>query len=299
MDLNEITVFIKVVELGSFSQAAKSLGMPNSTVSAKISELENRLGVSLMKRTTRKLFITPEGQKFFDSCRTGLEQIRSATSTIMGTKAEPHGLLRITAPISLGAALLPRVLSLYKEKYPAVQLEISLNDQTVDLISDGFDIALRAGDLKDSSLIAKKLGEVYFAPFASNKYLKNFGRPEAPEDLSKHCCLQFSNLGVGDWQLSSGKKIVQIPMTQKILINELTLLKTLAVDSAGIALLPTFLCLGEVRAGKLIRILPEWKAHSRIISFVYGGQKYIPSKVSSFIQLATESIKENLQNFEF
>ena len=299
MDLNEITVYIKVVELGSFSQAAKFLGMPNSTVSAKISDLEKRLGVSLMKRSTRKLFITPEGQSFFESCRTGLDQIRTATSTIMGTKEEPHGLLRITAPISLGAALLPKIISLYKEKFPLVQLDISLNDQTVDFISDGFDIAIRVGELKDSSLIAKKLGEVYFAPFASSKYLKKFSLPETPQDLSKHSCLQFSNLGTGDWQLISAKKTVQIPMMQKILINELTLLKTLALDGAGIALLPTFLCLHEVQTGKLIRILPEWKAHSRVVSFVYGGQKYIPTKVSSFIQLATESISSSLQNFEF
>ena len=184
MDLNEITVFIKVIELGSFSQAAKFLTMPNSTVSAKISDLEKRLGVSLLKRTTRKLFITAEGQKFFESCRTGLDQIRSATTAIMGTQGEPHGLLRITAPISLGVALLPRLIAMYKEKYPLVELDISLNDQLVNLISDGFDIAIRAGELKDSSLLTKKLGEVYFAPFASAKYLKNSGTPETPQQLS-------------------------------------------------------------------------------------------------------------------
>lgn len=299
MDLNEINIFIKVIELGSFSQAAKALGMPNSTVSSKISELEKRLGVSLMKRTTRKLFITAEGQEFFNSCRTSLEQIKLATSVIMGTKAEPHGLLRLTAPISLGAALLPKIITLYKEKYPQVQLEIALSDDTVDLISAGFDIAIRVGVLKDSSLIAKKLGEVYFAPFASPKYLKNFGTPRVPLDLKNHCCLQFSNLGRGDWQLSSGKKTVQILMAQKIIVNELTLLKSLALDGVGVVLLPTFLCLSDVRAGKLIRILPEWKTHSRTVSFIYGGQKFVPAKISSFIQLAADLIKENLENFEF
>ncbi len=296
-DLNEVAVFIKVVEMGSFSQAARQLGMPNSTVSAKVSDLEKRLGVSLIRRTTRKLFVTAEGQVFFERCTRGLEEIRSAEEELTAGQSEPQGLLKITAPIELGSIILPKVIEKFKNQFPKVNIDLFLSDRTVDIVSEGFDLAIRAGDLKDSSLIAKKLGGVYFAPFASQSYLKKTSSPKVPKDLKDHSCLQFTPLGIEEWNLL-GPKSVTVPMRKQIVINELNIIKALTVSGVGISLLPTFLCFSEVQAGKLVRVLPEWRTNIRPVHFVYVGQKHASPKVNAFILVATDIIKSSLQSFE-
>lgn len=298
MDLNEVAVFIKVVEMGSFTQAARNLGMPNSTVSAKVSELETRLGVSLIKRTTRKLFVTDEGRAFFERCTRGLKEIQAAEEEIVSGQREPQGILRVTAPIELGGSVLPKVITEFHQKFPKVQFDLFLSDRTVDMISEGFDLALRAGDLKDSSLIAKKLGSVYFAPFASPQYLKKMKAPSHPKDLREHSCLQFAPMGLEEWKLVGPKNSVSVPMNKRIVINELNVIKALTLNGLGIALLPTFFCFPEVQSGKLVRILPEWRSNLRPVHFVYAGQKYASPKIQAFISLASELIKSNLQIYE-
>jgi DNA-binding transcriptional LysR family regulator len=144
MDLNEINVFLKVVQLGSFTKAAKALDMPNSTVSAKVSSLEARLGVALIRRTTRKLFVTDAGQVFFDRCTVGLTEIKAAEEDVTLVQSEPQGVLKITAPVELGAILLPPVIAAYSKKYPKVLLEFQLSDRKVDLVAEGIDLAFRA-----------------------------------------------------------------------------------------------------------------------------------------------------------
>src|SRR6185437_12712958 len=158
MDLNEISVFIQVVKTGSFTHAARKLGMPNSTVSSKVSSLEKRLGTTLIQRTTRKLSITAAGQAYFKRCLQGLEEIETAETEVMAIQSEPQGTLRVTAPIELGHGALCSILSKYSAKYPKVRTELLLTDREVDLISESFDLAIRAGDLEDSSLKAKKIG---------------------------------------------------------------------------------------------------------------------------------------------
>ncbi|MBX9769040.1 MAG: LysR family transcriptional regulator, partial [Bdellovibrionales bacterium] len=196
MDLNEISVFIRVVQTGSFSLAANQLGMPNSTVSHRVSSLEKRLGITLLQRTTRKLHVTPLGEAYFKKCLQGLEALQIAEQDIVSNQKEPQGLLRITAPAELGSTVLPQIVSDFTKKYPKVQVESILTDRRVDLLGEGVDLAIRAGPLKDSSLIAKKIGSSYFAPFASTKYLKAKGTPHQPKDLSGHDCLLFPPLGL-------------------------------------------------------------------------------------------------------
>jgi len=298
MDLNEIAVFLKVVEMGSFTQAAQQLGMPNSTVSAKVSDLETRLGVSLIKRTTRKLFVTDEGRAYYKRCHKGMEELQAAEDELSAVQKEPQGLLRITAPIELGGSVIPKIVVAFKSKYPKVSFDINLSDRTVDLIAEGFDVAIRAGDLKDSSLIAKKLGSVYFAPFASAQYLKKAGTPTSPKDLRQHSCLQFSPLGIEEWKFAGPKGTVTVPMSKQIVSNEINGIKALTLSGLGIALLPTFLCYSEVQGGKLVRILPEWRSNLRPVQFVYSGQKHTSTKINAFISVGTEIMKESLQGFE-
>ncbi len=147
MDFNEVAIFIKVVQEGSFSKAAHNLGMPNSTVSAKISSLEKRLGVTLIQRTTRKLNITPAGNAYFKRCMLGLEEIKAAEAEIANIQGEPQGLLRITAPFELGSTVLPQIVSSFIKKYSKVRIELILTDRRVDLLSENIDLAIRAGEM--------------------------------------------------------------------------------------------------------------------------------------------------------
>lgn len=298
MDFNEVAIFIKVVQEGSFSQAAKKLGMPNSTVSAKVSNLEKRLGVTLIQRTTRKLNITPAGDAYFKRCIQGLEEIKAAELEIASTQGEPQGLLRLTAPAELGSSLLPGLVSQYLKKYPKARMEVLLTDRRVDLLSENVDLAIRAGDLKDSSLIAKRVGTIYFAPFASAKYLKSNGTPTHPRELRSHNCLQFTPIGVDEWKMTGPKGSLNVPVPGKILVNDMLALKKMALMDDGIAFLPTYFCYSEVKAGKLVRILPEWRSHLTPVHFVYPAQRFVTPKLSAFIALASEAIKKSFEDCE-
>jgi DNA-binding transcriptional LysR family regulator len=298
VDLNEVFVFIKVIQEGSFSQAAKKLGMPNSTVSAKVSSLEKRLGVTLIQRTTRKLSITEPGKAYFKRCMQGLEEIESAENELANVQGEPHGLLRITGPVELGGSILPDILAEFSNKYPKVRTEVILTDRRVDLLSESVDLAIRAGELKDSTLIAKRLGSAYFILVASPKYLKTKGAPAHPRDLRNHPCLVYTPLGVDEWKLVSSKGGFNVPLPGRIIANDLKMLRLLTLRSEGIALMPTHLVYTDVQAGKLIRILPEWRTALSPVHFVYPAQKYVTPKLNAFISLATDSLKKLFEEFE-
>ncbi len=298
MDLNEIAVFIKVVQTGSFSQAAKQLGMPNSTVSFKVSSLEKRLGLTLIQRTTRKLNITPAGQSYFKACLQGIEQIQAAETEMASIQGEPQGLLRITAPIELGSSVLPDLVSQYTSKYPKVRVEVILSGRRVDLLAESVDLAIRAGELKDSSLIAKKIGSGYFAPVASPKYLKAKGKPSHPRELKDHDCVQFTPMGLEEWKLISSKGAFNAALPARMMIDDLAMVKLLTLKGDGIALLPTHLCYPEIQAGKLVRILPDWRTAINPVHFVYPAQRYVTPKLSAFMEMALDALKKSFENFE-
>ena len=231
MDLNEIQVFVKVAQTGSFTQAAKQLQMPNSTVSARVSSLEKRLGVTLIQRTTRKLNLTPAGRSYYENCQKGLEQIVGAENEVTAGQGEPSGRLRITTPANVASTLMPDILTRFLQQYPKVELELILVDRRVDLVAEGVDLAIRAGELKDSSLIAKKLGVSYFATFASPAYLKKFGVPKEPKEISQFQCIQFVGMGREKWEFTNNKNRVSVAMKQKIVVDDLHMAKALAIPT--------------------------------------------------------------------
>ena len=297
MDLNETAIYVKVVEAGSFAAAATQLDMPKSTVSAKVSALERRLGVTLIRRTTRRLFVTDAGKEYYSQSVQALRQIAHAEEQLSQHQSAPHGLLRITAPIELGGVILPRVIGEFQKRYPDVQIEILLSNETMDLIKAGVDLALRVGELKDSTMISKKLGTIYFGAFANAKYLKSNGKPESPKDLKDHCCLVFNPQGNRSWTLNGPKGSQTINFLKHMLINDLYLIKSLALAGVGVALLPTFFSYSETRDGKLVRILEDWKTNVRPVSFVYPHQEFAPKKLTAFLDVATEIIRGDLANF--
>lgn len=295
MDLNEVAVFIKVVQVGSFSKAAGQLGMPNSTVSAKVSSLEKRLGVTLIQRTTRKLNITPAGLEYFKRCIEGLEQIHKAETEIVSSQMAPQGLLRITAPVEFGGSTLPQIITDYIKKYPQMRVEVLLTDRVVDLLGENVDLAIRGGNLEDSTLIGKKIGESTFGLFASPKYLKSKGSPSHPKELRHHQCIQLTPLGDGEWNLKGPKSTFDASITASLKVNDLTIAKGLAVLGNGIVLLPTDFCLAELRSNKLLRILPDWGSGLTPLHFVYPAQRFVAPKLSAFIAMAAEPLKQDFE----
>lgn len=298
MDINEVAIFIKVVQKGSFTGAALALDMPKSTVSMKITNLEKRLGVTLIKRSTRTLRVTPAGEAFFLRTIKGLEEIMAAEIAVKSENVEPQGLLRISAPVDLGNYILPELIKPFQKKYPKVKIDLFMTDRRVDFLSEEVDLAIRAGDLKDSSLIAKKVGEVEFRIFASPKYLKDRGAPKELRDLNSHDCILISTLSSTEWKLKYAKRSVTVPLPGKIIVNDMTLAKNLTIQGAGLALLPSYLCMSEVNSGKLIPILNECRSNVSPIHFVYPPQKYVPLATKAFIEMATATLLEKLKPLE-
>ncbi len=297
-DLNEVVVFVRVAQAGSFTQAAKQLSMPNSTVSARVSSLEKRLGTTLIQRTTRKLNLTQTGREYFKRCLQALHEIEGAEAEVTSAQTDPQGALRVTAPSAMGDTLLPEIVARFVDSYPKIDFELILSDRVIDLVAEGVDLAIRGGDLKDSSLVMKKLGISYFAPFASVAYLKKHGQPKHPKDLRDHRCLQFTPLGRERWEFTNGKNRVEVPMSGKCVVDDLDAIKALAMTGNGIALLPTFHCGFEAKHGKLARVLPDWHSRPNPVSFVYPAQPFVPPRLQAFIDMATEPLRKRLSEFE-
>ncbi len=294
MDLNEVMVFVKVVQAGSFSQAARQLGMPNSTVSARVSGLEQRLGVTLLQRTTRKLHLTQAGASYYQKAAQGLDGILQAEAEIAASLHEPQGLLRVTAPADMGNFCLVDLISALRKRHPLLGVELIFTDRFVDLVAEGVDVAIRAGQLQDSSLVARQVGRAWWVPLASPASLRKAGALEHPKDLRQHACLQFAPLGQDSWELKGDKSSVTVPMARQLVANDINLIKALALSGKGVALLPTYACHSEVKSGKLVRVLPRWRSKVDPIHLVYPGQKFVAPKLRAFIDLAAQVFEQLL-----
>lgn len=288
MDLDGIAVFVKVVQVGSFSQAAKLLNMPNSTVSAKVAALEKRLGVTLLQRTTRRLHLTEAGEGYFRRCMTALEELQTAENELAIERGETKGVLRVTAPVELGRSALPPVLDVLMKRHPAIKIDLIITNRLVDLVAENIDVAVRAGPLKDSGLIAKRFVLGQFGLWASPSYLKNNSVPRNPDELKEHDCLRFAPFTGRKLQLTNGRERAQIALAGRITADDFEALRALAVLGWGIALLPSFLCAEEAKERKLVSVLPNWRGDSVTISVVYPAQRFVAPKIRAFITAAEE-----------
>jgi DNA-binding transcriptional LysR family regulator len=292
MDIDAVTVFVKIVESGSFSGAARILKMPKTTVSAKIATLEKRLGVTLIQRTTRKLHITEAGQVYFRHCALAISEIEKAESALVAAKEKPTGKLKVTSPADLGHTLLPRIVAEYGKRFPEVDLELLVTNRYIDLVGEGVDIAIRAGELKDSTLVARKYFDLQIGCFASPAYVKKHGQPRQPKDLPAHKVIGHPALGSGRIQAHSKSASQTLELKPKILADDFETIKVLTVMKEGIGILPSFLVARELRSKELVQVLPDWRlGPGGLISFVYPGQKYSLPKVKTFIEIALEVLK--------
>jgi DNA-binding transcriptional LysR family regulator len=296
MDFNEAAVFVKVVQAGGFSAAARQLGLPTSTVSTRVSRLERRLGITLLQRTTRRLHLTAEGAAYYHHASLGLSHLLEAEAAVDEARQQPQGKLKVTAPADLGDSLLASLIERTQQEFPALEVELLLTDRYIDLVADGVDVAIRTGDLRDSSLVAKSLGTICWAVFAGRGYLNQAEPLEEPQHLHAHRCVQFTPMGRDAWDLSNGRNSITIPLTGAIMANSIGVVRSMVANGQGVALLPTYTCKPELAAGDLVRVLPGWQGKAHPVHLVYPRQRFMPPKLRAFIDLAQEELRKWLSD---
>jgi len=282
MDLDGIAIFVKVVQAGSFSGAARLLGIPNTTVSAKVARLEKRLGLTLIQRTTRKLNITPAGRAYFERCRRGLEEIESAEAEVSLSAAEPRGLLRVTAPGDVAHGMLPPIVSRFLKRYARTRVEVVVANRVIDLVAEGIHLAIRAAALRDSTLVARRFMPFSGGLWASRAYLGRNSAPKTPADLERHECLVFPRFSAQPLRLTDGRGRVELRPAGRLAVDDPETLRNFILQGDGIGTLPDFLARGT----PLVRVLPRWTWTSGALSFVYPGQRFVPANVRAFIDTA-------------
>ncbi|HKX06550.1 MAG TPA: LysR family transcriptional regulator [Stellaceae bacterium] len=297
MDLNELRVFTKVAEAGSFTLAGKRLGMPKSTVSLQIARLEERLGVRLLQRTTRKLRLTEEGGAFYERCRRVMEDIDDAERSVMQEVERPRGHLRITAPVEFGTVFLGPWIAEYLSLYPDVSIELELTSRIVDIVEESYDLAIRTGHLATSSHIARKLGAVSRHLYASPAYIERRGMPPTPEALKEHACLGHRSQADGpSWIMTNGTLEFTIKVYCPLIANSFAMLCDAAAHGVGIAILPDYICREAVRGGQLARVLPDWSVPSADIFVVYPTRRLIAPRVRSFLDFTEKRLASAAQD---
>lgn len=291
MDLNEISVFAKVVQAGSFTGAARALHLPKSTVSAKVQSLERRLGIALLHRTTRKLHLTTDGESFYDACKKSLAELEAAEANAQSKSQALQGVLRVTAPFDLGVRFMPGFLAGFSPRYPGLEIDLVLTGRVIDLIEEGMDVAFRATTLKDSTMVAKKVVKDAFQLFAAPGYLDRAGRPCDPRDLSSHRCIRHSRTTDGTWTLMKGKSSVTIPVSGPVQADELSAVKEFVQAGMGIGLFPQFIAADGLRAGLLEAVLPDWSWRQGTLFITYPAQRHLHPKVRVFVDEAYAALK--------
>lgn len=289
MDLNEILVFTRVVQAGSFIGASRELAMPKSTVSRKISELEERLGARLLHRTTRKLSLTDVGQVFFRHAERVVAEAEEAELVVGRMQEAPRGPLRVTAPLNFG--YLGPIVTSFLKRYPEVQLEMVCADRVVDLIQEGFDVAVRAGRLDDSTLIAKNLGVLRNYVVASPAFLEKHGRPSEPDDLRRIDCVVFgAGADRSRWKLRRDRETLTVEVKARVVVNDFDFLDEAARSGLGVAMLPVHRCIQHLRTKHLVRVLPEWCSPEVPLHAVYPSTRHLSPKVSAFLDHLREGM---------
>jgi DNA-binding transcriptional LysR family regulator len=282
MELAGIAIFVKVVQAGSFSGAARRLGIPNTTVSAKVARLEKRLGVTLIQRTTRKLNITPAGRAYYERCARGLEEIEGADAEVSLAAAEPRGLLRVTAPGDVAQGMLPPIVGRFLARYPRTRVEVVVANRVIDLVAEGIHVAIRAAALRDSSLVARRFMPFSGGLWASHAYLQRKDAPKTPGDLEQHECLVFPRFSAQPLRLGDGRSRTDVRPGGRLAVDDPGTLRNFILQGAGIGMLPDFLARGT----PLVRVLPKWTWTSGALSIVYPGQRFVSANVRAFIDTA-------------
>lgn len=287
MDLNDIPVFLKVADAGSFTAAARALGLPKTTVSRRVARLEEAVGVRLIQRTTRSLSLTDAGRRYFEDCHAALAAVADASRRTADTQQEPSGTIRVSGPADTG--FLADVVTDFITANPKVRIELVLTDQHLNLVDEGIDVAIRAGHLSDSSLVARKLAPSRRTFVASPDYLAKAGVPETLADLSHHdCIISGRSIDGATWRVKGPDGPQTISVKGRIAVNAMQFAVRAAVSGLGIALIPSPMAARAIRAGRLRMVLRAFEPPHGALYAVYPSKRHISVAVTAFADFIGE-----------
>ncbi len=283
--ITQLTAFVQTIDRGSQAAAGRAIGVTPAMVGRYITALENRLGTRLLHRTTATQSATEAGLAFHAQATAILEQLEAAEHDAAATQAEPHGALRINAPMVFGVRYLAAAVAGFGALHPAIRTELVLNDRVVDLVNEGYDLAIRIGRLPDSSLIARRLAPCRTLLCAAPTYLARHGTPATPNDLRRHNCLLYSYAAsLRTWHLTGpGGAEAHLPITGNLVANNGDALLAAAIEGAGIVLQPSFIAAEALRDGRLVPVLPGWSPPELAIHAIYPSARHLSPKVRSFV----------------
>jgi len=286
-----MSVFVAVVERGNFTAAAEQLRLSRASTSKHITALESCLGGRLLNRTTRRISLTEAGQAYYERCKRILDDVAEAECVVTGFSSEPRGRLRLNVPMSFGIQQMAALVAQFCQAHPNINVELTLNDRFVDLVDEGYDLAIRITQLKESRLIARHLAPCRRVLCASPDYLAKQGRPLAPADLAHHACLHYAYFESGKtWLLHGPDGDHAVKIRTPFIANNGEALEAAARQGLGIVLSPTFIVGDALRAGALERVLPDYRPADVGIYAVYASRQHLSGKVRSFIDFAAAHI---------
>lgn len=295
--LESMAIFVTIVETGSLSAAGRKLGMPLPTLSRKISELESHIKTRLLNRSTRKLTLTDAGESYLTACKQILEAVAEAESAAAGEYSSPKGHLIITAPIVFGRLHVLPVTTEFFKAYPEIDVQLVLGDRTLDLLEEHIDLAVRIGELPDSSHIATRVGTIRHVVCASPAYLAKQGTPANPQDLVGHNCVTFMGLSLPNaWTFEMGRAKVAIPIHSRLVVNTAEAAIDAAIAGVGLTRVLSYQVENAVSAGALCIVLQQFETASMPISLVYTGQRLLPLKLRAFLDFATPRLRARLDS---
>ncbi|CNH86342.1 LysR-family transcriptional regulatory protein [Yersinia frederiksenii] len=290
--LTSMEVFVRAADLGSFAAAATALGLSPQMVARHIEALEQRLGVRLLNRTTRRQSLTDAGSQFLQSCRRILAETAAAESLADEMQSIPQGKLRISAPLIFGTYSLTPFLSGFLQQFPDLEVDLTLSDRYLDLIEEGYDAAFRIGPLDSLSLVARPLAPYRLLVAASPSYLERSGKPNIPEELTQHSCISYiwwSRNSNAAWTFTHDKKVHTVEIASRLRINDASALLIAALTDQGIIMAPEALLRESLENGRLVRILPDYAPPSRELHLIYSADRQRTAKLRCFIQQAVDA----------
>lgn len=280
--------FVIVVNEGGFTAAARRLGVTKSYISKLVSQLEERLGMRLLHRTTRKLTLTEPGLAYFERCTEAVRAMEEAETEAAQRQQTPRGRLRVTLPTAFCVPELVRPITEFQARYPELTIETFYNDRHVDLMAEGFDAAIRIGDVREASLISRRLTSADRILCASPDYLERCGAPREPEDLSRHECIIYSlSSNPKSWKLRGPRGEVTVEVSGRVITNHACMLVEAARQGLGVLIIPGIFCNQYLRDGQLRRVLPDWELPTSMYA-VFPGSRHPPHKVRMFVDLMAE-----------
>ena len=293
MDLNRTALFVKVVENGGFTAAGRALGMPKSSLSRAVGLLESELGARLLQRSTRRVELTEIGRAFFERAVQAVNDIEDAVRQVNDLQASPRGLIRVTAPLDAGSYLLAPLLPRFTAEYPGLQLEVLVTSRVVDLLEEHVDFALRAAEVRDGSLVARKLRRIEVGLFAARSYIEKHGTPRAVRDLADHDCVLFRpEHGRVRWTLEGPNGSEALDVTGPIGADDFMFVYRAAMAGAGIANLPLFLCEEALARDALVRVLPGYKFQVGNFTLAYPSARHLPRRSALFRDFILKELGE-------